>query len=259
MRIKRELFKKFKAPLANKLFSPKMTKEANDFLEDYTEQLHLELCEGITFNEGLSKTLTMKEYLEVISPLISQISMRQKNKIHYLPIQVMLYFITKKLQPETAVETGVEKGGSTYMILKVMNEIDKGILYSIDIEKYYKYNGKYVSQIAPLVREDLKIRWRFICGDAQKETPELLANIKGGIDLFLAGQSHTYEIQEQEGELAWGHLVGGGVFILDRPDANNHKYLDEFLSNHHDEIDFVKTYKEGRYADSLEFTVVLKK
>lgn len=256
MRIKRELFKKFKAPLANKLASPKMTKEANDFLEDYKEQLHLELCEGITFNEGLSKTLTMKEYLEVISPLISQISNRQENELHYLPCQIMAYLITKKLQPEIAVETGVEKGGTTLTILQAMSDNKKGRLYSIDIEKYYKFNGKYVSPIGPLVRDDLKNRWTFICGDAQTETQKLLCI---DVNLFFAGQSHTYEIQKQEGDLAWKHLASGGVFMLDRPDANNHKYLDEFLSNHQDEIDFVKTYKEGRYEDSLEFTVVLKK
>lgn len=260
MRIKRNLFKKFKAPIANRYAKPKMTKEADDFLEHYAEELHLELCESLDFTKGFSEHLTMKEHLEKISPFIHQISMRQKERWHFLPIQVMIYLITKKLKPDISVETGVEKGGSTYMMLKAIQENKKGHLYSIDIEQYYKYKGRYVSQIAPLVREDLKDRWTFICGDAQKETSKLLTKtFTGKVSLFLAGQSHTYEIQKQEGELAWKHLASGGIFILDRPDFNDNKYLNEFKSNHHDEIDFIQIYKEGRTIDTLEFAVTLKK
>jgi len=260
MYLKRKLFLKFKAPLVNKYAKPKMTKEADDFLEDYASNLHLELCEGINFTKGFSELLTMKEYLDAISPFIFQVSMRQKNKVHYLPIQIMIYYIIRKLTPVFAVETGVEKGGSTYMILKAMNENNFGRLYSIDIEKYFKYKGKYVSPIAPLVNNGLKGRWIFICGDAQKETKKLFSLLTSNrINFFLAGQSHTYEIQKQEGELAWQYLASGGIFILDRPDFNDNKYLNEFMNNHHEQIDFIKTYKEGRYVDSLEFTVMLKK
>jgi len=85
-----------------------MTKEAGEFLEDYASKLHLELCEGLEFTKGISTSLSLKQYLEAISPFIYQISMRQNNKLHYLPFHVMIYFIIRKLSPFLAVETGVD-------------------------------------------------------------------------------------------------------------------------------------------------------
>jgi len=256
MNFKRILFKYGKAPVMNKIAKPKMTKEADVFLDDYLDKLYLEISKGNNYTEKLSESLSMKEYLNEIIPFVNQISERIRNPVHYFPIQVMIYFITRKLQPEIAVETGIEKGGSTAMILEAMQENEKGRLYSIDIEKYYKYNSKYVSPIAPLVRNELKDRWSFICGDAQKETEKLLC---ADVDFFLAGQSHTYEIQRQEGEFAWKHLANGGIFILDRPDANNFQYQNEFVLEHSSEIDWSCTFPEGRDTLDLKFTVFLKK
>lgn len=259
MNLKRVLFKYGKAPVMNKLANVKMTEEAKEFLEDYSKHLHLELHNGIRFTNGLSAILIMKKYLAALSPFVYEVSMRQKNAVYYLPIQVMIYFIVRKLQPKIAIETGVEKGGSTYAILEAMKNNNYGYLCSIDIEKYYKYNKKYVSQMAPLVGKDLKNRWTFICGDAQKELGNLLNGIKGDIDFFLAGQSHTYKIQRQEGELAWSRLRKGGIFVLDRPDFSDYEYQEDFVVEHKSEIDWTETFPEGRVNDSLRFTVFLKK
>ena len=100
--------------------------------------------------------------------------------------------LCKKARPTKIVETGVGKGGSTYMILKFFNATDAeevGHLWSIDIRRYWPYKGKYVAPIGPLVTEDLKKWWSFVLDDAQKVLKSVLEKT-GKLDMFIALEPH---------------------------------------------------------------------
>jgi len=244
-------------PITNRFVKPKMTNEAREYLDNLSNKLNASLN---SCNELLQTNLQkpMKEFLQEISPTIDKIAVEQKEELMYLPFHTMMYLITKKLQPEIAVETGVQIGGSTHSILRGMKENKKGRLFSIDIGKFFEYNGKFVAPIAPLVTESEKPFWKFICGDAKKALGKVIGPLPK-LDLFCAGHSHTYEVQKHEGEHTWPHIRNGGIFVLDRADNNDNKYLNEFLNKYSNEVDFHRTYKEGRDSDKLEFTVILKK
>lgn len=122
-----------------------------------------------------------------------------------------------------------------------------------------RYNGKFVASIGSLIDDDLKSEWNFVCGNAQKILESSLKKKVGKVDLFIAGQGHTYEVQKHEGKYGWEYLKNGGIFVLDRPDWNDNKFLNEFLEQHKDKVEFCQSYKEGSTSDPFEFKVILKK
>jgi len=254
--------RRIKLPFTNRYTKPEMTTEAQEFLSSYKMWLNTVIKEA-NLEYTHCKNLPIKEFLKEISSFINDISIKQEKEGKkeldlYLPVHTMLYLLCKKIKPEKVVETGVEKGGSTYMILKALNENNTGKLWSIDIGKLFVYNRKFVAPIGPLVEDNLKSQWEFVCGNAQKILGSTFKKV-GKVDLFMAGQGHTYEVQNHEGEVGWKYLKSGGIFLLDRPDWNDNKYFNEFLARYKDEIDFYQSYKEGSANDPFEFTVILKK
>lgn len=256
-KIRTYLSQNLRRPITNRMIKTKMTPEAKSFLDNFSRTLDnvLNSCDTL-FKQYKDKP--MREFLIEVSPRITKISVEQTQNLMYLPFHSMLYLITKKLKPDLALETGVQIGGSTHCILRAMHENNYGKLYSVDIGKFWTHDHKYVASIAPLVTEHEKPYWNFILGNSQKTLPNLVKKI-GQMDLFCAGHTHTYEVQENEGELCWSFIKRGGVFVLDRPDWNQNKYLNEFLERYGDEVAFHQTYKEAKASDTLEFTVILKK
>ena len=251
------LSQNFRRPITNRFVKPEMTPEARNYLDNFSKILNstLNSCDELF---EYTKDKPMKEFIKAISPTITKISIEQNQDLMYLPFHTMLYLLTKKLKPDIAVETGVQIGGSTHAILKAMTENSRGVLHSVDIGKFFVHDYKHVAHIAPLVTTEEEKHWKFTCGNSQKVLPSLVNKI-GMFDLFCAGHTHTYEIQKHEGELCWSHIRDGGIFVLDRADNNDNRYLNEFLDKYSSEVDFHRTYKEGRASAGLEFTVILKK
>ena len=239
----------------------KMTPECREFLDAYTG--HLKVCveKADTFLKDYEQA-GMADMLRGAKPFMDELSRLQQSEDPsldlYFPVHTMQYMICKKARPEKVAETGIQKGGSTYMILKAMSKNEKGHLWSIDIHDYFLYNRKKTSSIGPLVEEDLKDRWTTVRGDAQKVLGKVLEKKSGDVDVFMAGQGHTYAVQLHEGETAWPHIVKGGVFVLVRPDWCDNRYLEEFLKRHGEEVAFHATYNEGSASDPFKFTVIVK-
>ena len=240
----------------------KMTPEAAKFIAEYREWLGR--CSGkadehLAAHKGCSVVETLKSSKGLMGELADlQEKSSRRDLDLYLPVHTMLYLICRKLRPRRTVETGVEKGGTSHMILQALDRNGSGRLWSIDIGSTFMYGGHIVSNIGPLVEERTKSRWNLIKGDAQKVLGDVLAET-GEVDVFCAGQGHTYEVQKHEGGHAWPCLRSGGVFVLDRADWNDNKYLGEFMADHSDSVAWHETYKEGSSADPFEFTVIVKK
>ncbi|WOV93451.1 MAG: class I SAM-dependent methyltransferase [Candidatus Nitrosoabyssus spongiisocia] len=243
-----------------------MTDDARDFLTQYTRLLDdakMKVDEFLSSLEHSEGKMSMEDIIKQSRPLISKMSEEQeqydKHLDLYLPCHAMIYLICRISKPDKIIETGIEKGGFTYMILSALEKNKQGHLWSIDIKEFWGFNGKTMARIGPLVSLNiLKSRWTKIKGDAQRILPQVLKQT-GSVEVFMALQGHTYEVQKHEGHASWNSIKNGGVFVLDRPDWNDGKYLQEFLDEHGDEVLYYDTFKEGRKSDPFEFTVILKK
>ena len=264
--------------------SIRMTPEAAKFIADYREWLGQ--CIGradeyLAAHEGASVVDTLKDSKGLMDELaelqaesgvgraapylfaggmsgLAELEAGRADLDLYLPVHTMVYLICRKLRPDKAVETGVQKGGTSHMILSALHRNASGHLWSIDIAPTLWYKGVIVSNIGPLVENHMKSRWNLIKGDAQEVLEDVLGKT-GDIDMFCAGQGHTYEVQKHEGRHAWPRLRSGGVFVLDRADWNDNRYLGEFMAEHSDGVAWHGTFKEGSSEDPFEFTVIVKK
>ena len=240
----------------------KMTQEGLDFIAEYREWLARGISKAddyLASREGCGLGDVLKQSKGLMNELAElQAKCGNRDLDLYMPIHTMVYLICRKMRPLKVVETGVEKGGTSHMILRALDKNDAGHLWSIDIGSHFKYRGKFISKIGPLVEDHTKSRWDLVQGNAQEVLENVLEE-SGNIDVFCAGQGHTYEVQNHEGGHAWPHIKSGGVFVLDRADWCANKYLDEFIKKHSGDIEWHETFKEGSNTDPFEFTVILKK
>ena len=78
----------------------------------------------------------------------------------------LLYFLTRFLQPEVTVETGVAKGFSTQAVLKALAKNENGHLYSSEFPNPRESEEERATAI--MVEEDLRDRWTLhVKGDAE--------------------------------------------------------------------------------------------
>ena len=240
----------------------RMTPEASKFIAEYRAWLGRCIAkadEYLDANEGHSVVDTLKDSKGLMGELAElQAKSGRADLDLYLPVHTMVYLICRKVRPDKVVETGVEKGGTSHMILQALDRNGSGRLWSIDIGSTFWYKGEPVSRIGPLVEDRTKVRWDLVKGDAQEVMGDVLRKT-GDIDVFCAGQGHTYEVQKHEGGTGWPRLRSGGVFVLDRADWNDNRYLGEFMAEHSDGVAWHGTFKEGSSADPFEFTVIVKK
>lgn len=240
----------------------KMTPEGRDFIAEYRSWLAQGIGKAddyLAAREGHDLVDVLRESAGLMNELAELQAERGRQDLDlYMPIHTMVYLICRKMRPSKVVETGVEKGGTCHMMLQALHKNDAGRLWSIDIGSHFRYREKFISKIGPLVEEHTKSRWNLVQGNAQEVLGKVLEKT-GEIDVFCAGQGHTYEVQSHEGGHAWPRIRSGGVFVLDRADWCDNKYLDEFMARHSDSVEWHETFKEGSSKDPFEFTVILKK
>lgn len=140
------------------------------------------------------------------------------------------YAVTRKMKPETVVETGVCNGVSTLSVLLALHKNGFGTLYSIDYPYYAdeslsefrqhtfdEYGGAAIpSDKEPgwLIPEELKTQWDLRIGKSQRVLPKLVNNLEK-IDLFMHDSEHSHPCMMFEFELAYEWLAEGGVIIAD--------------------------------------------
>ena len=114
------------------------------------------------------------------------------------------------------VETGVDRGLSSVAILTAMERNQEGELYSIDLPTETRLTDgtiyRNTAEIGKLVPQELRHRWHLILGDARKELPKLLDELKS-IDIFLHDSLHTEEHMMWEFQTAWPYIRNGGLLL----------------------------------------------
>ena len=149
----------------------------------------------------------------------------------YFPYHICLYLLCRLFKPNLVVETGVERGSSTFMLLKAIKMNGFGVLHSIEISRSVRIAPNISADLASVAidSEDfssLKLHWQLHIGNSTEVLPRLTSEL-GKIDMFIHGSDHTYDLQKQELLIAKNWIKQQGVVIVDRPDYNSFRALDE--------------------------------
>jgi hypothetical protein len=141
----------------------------------------------------------------------------------------MVWCLTRHLQPERVVETGVAHGLTSRFVLDAMKRNGTGHLWSIDLPPL---NEDLRRQVGMAVSDDLASRWTYILGSSRRKLPRLLSQL-GQIDLFIHDSLHSERNVRFEIDQAWKALRPGGGVVVDDVDANwgFHSFNEAFAGN----------------------------
>jgi len=124
--------------------------------------------------------------------------------------------------------------------------IEEGELYSIGLPtETWLTDGtiyKNTAEIGNLVSQEVHHHWHLILGDARKELPKLLDELKN-IDFFLHDSLRTEEHMMWKFQTVWPYIRNGGLLLSDDIGIS-------FLK-------FVKTRKEKKWGCSGSYSTKL--
>jgi len=165
------------------------------------------------------------KFLELEEPLFQQMKGLRAVHMH----QMVYYVMTRLLKPDIIVETGVNEGLSSALILYAMEHNNHGKLYSIDLPnidvELYPGGPRQTDGVPPekgtgyLVPKHLRSRWELLLGDAKDLLPELLPTLPK-IDVFIHDSLHSYNHMLFEYRTAWPYLKQNGILLSDDVDYN---------------------------------------
>lgn len=122
------------------------------------------------------------------------------------------YAAVRALAPDCIVETGIANGVSSAYLLLALHKNRRGSLHSIGLaDPAFLPFGKTPGWLVP---QWLRGGWQIHLGDARLLLPSLLAKL-GNIGIFIHDSLHTYEHMTWEFEIAYPHLVAGGLLFSD--------------------------------------------
>jgi predicted O-methyltransferase YrrM len=143
---------------------------------------------------------------------------------------VLLYGITRVLQPDVAIETGVAAGVSNSFINAALLENGHGVLYSVELPpcdsagRQHEDGGWFdwprygvAWAVPPRIRDAIGDRNKLILEDVRTALPALLKTVHK-VDLFFHDDLHTPQHMKWEYDLVWPHISPGGVLISDDSD-----------------------------------------
>lgn len=137
----------------------------------------------------------------------------------------LIYFVTRMLKPNVAVETGVAAGFSSYATLLAMEANERGILHSSDLPYFRLPNPE--QYVGVLVPEGLRARWQLSIEGDRRNIPKILNELTC-IDFIHYDSDKSY----RERKWTMQHLMPltneGRVVIMD--DIQDDSYFAELVS-----------------------------
>lgn len=132
-----------------------------------------------------------------------------------------LYFVTRYMEPECIVETGVAAGFSSYAFLLALHANQRGALYSSDFPYFRIPNPeKYIGVI---VEEALKDRWTLYLDGDETNLPKIV-NAAGKIDIFHYDSDKSYSGRKFAVSTIVHSISRGGVILMDDIQDNSFFY-----------------------------------
>jgi len=150
----------------------------------------------------------------------------------------MLYLFTRSHKPELFMETGVQHGFSSAVILLAMGKNQSGKLISVDIPPDDpRMTGQGTLGLPPgkgpgwIIPDRVRQRHELHLAPAEECAPRLLFKLAklGGLDAFLHDSDHCYPHMMFEMALAWKYLPPRGMLLVDNIEQNT--AFDEFSRN----------------------------
>lgn len=129
----------------------------------------------------------------------------------------IVHCLTRHLQPEHLLETGVARGITTRFILEAIAENGHGHLWSIDLPP--PGEPEIHDQIAIAVPDQLRHSWTYVSGSSRRRLRALLSEIHP-IGLFVHDSRHTERNVMFELAHAWAALTPRGAAVIDDVDLN---------------------------------------
>jgi len=128
-----------------------------------------------------------------------------------------VWCLTRHLQPDKVVETGVAHGVTSRFVLEALERNrGGGHLWSIDLPPLEK---SWREQVGIAVGQRFANRWTYIRGSSRLRLRPLLRRM-GRIDLFIHDSMHTERNVRFELDHVWPVLRPGGAAVVDDIDAN---------------------------------------
>jgi len=150
---------------------------------------------------------------------------------------IVIYLLIRRMRPQVLIETGVQGGITTSVILRALHENGFGKLHSIDLPnaEYVTETGREIkdymisadgkslklspSEIGNAVPAELRYRWNLTLGDARLTLGPLLSRLQQ-VDFFFHDSEHTYQHMMWEYKTAWPHIRNGGILAVHDIDWN---------------------------------------
>jgi hypothetical protein len=129
-----------------------------------------------------------------------------------------VWCVTRHLEPQTVVETGVARGFTTRVILEALHRNGTGQLCSIDLPPPLE-RRRLEDEAGAAVPGRLKGRWTLVEGSSRRRLPKLLEELST-IDLFVHDSRHTNRNVSFELTLAWSALNPDGFQLADDVHCN---------------------------------------
>jgi hypothetical protein len=139
----------------------------------------------------------------------------------------ILYGLTRALQPESVIETGVAAGVSTSFIGAALIENGHGRLYSVELPPAdssarvhpdgaaFDWPDSGVGWAIPeAIKHGMGSRHTLVLQDVRVALPALLEHLPS-VDIFFHDDLHTPDHMLWEFELVWPHISQDGVLISD--------------------------------------------
>ena len=185
------------------------------------------LCQvfpGTTQSQALALQDELSADKNFFCALDCEMQKRRGRTVVRLGWHTFLYSAVRIVCPKVVLETGVFDGLSSSLILRALERNSAGTLVSIDLparEMISDATDRMREGALPwhcdpgwIVPERLRERYRLHLGDSKELLPGLLKEY-GKLDIFLHDSLHTYQHQFFEYEVAWPHLVRGGLLLSD--------------------------------------------
>ena len=128
----------------------------------------------------------------------------------------LCYLACRLTTPEAVVETGVAYGVSSAYILKALEQNGRGTLHSVDLPPLRREYERFWGVAVP---EGLRENWRLHRGPSSRVLPNLLQETEP-LGLFVHDSLHTRRNMRREFDVAWPHLIPGGMVLADDVERN---------------------------------------
>ena len=136
----------------------------------------------------------------------------------------LLYYLTRAIEPDVVVETGVAAGFSAAAFLQALNANGRGRLYSSDFPYFrLKRPEEYIGIV---VRSPLKTRWKLYLEGDKNNLPRILNNLRN-IDIFHYDSDKSFRGRRTTMRLVCKMVGEPGIVIMD--DIGDNSYFHDFV------------------------------